>query len=172
MSEQSDTITIRVPKSLKEQLENTSKKNQVTLNNLINQVLYRIMNWDSQLYKMGWLQFEPSTVKQMMNCLTEKDMEEIAVSSKKGVSKAIEFLYGDTSVDHLAEFVDSWLTSANMPFRHTENTESHNFLVIHELGKNWSVFANKIVTGIAEDLGHTVIKYENKEDSYSTILKK
>ena len=172
MSEPTDTITIRVPKSLKEQLESISKKNQVTLNNFINQILYRIMNWDAQLYKMGWLQFEPSTVKQMMKFLTEQDMEKIAASSKKGVIKAIEFLYGDTSVDHLAEFVDSWLTSANLPFRHTENTESHNFLVIHELGKNWSIFANKIVVGVAKDLGHIVINYENKEDSYSTILKK
>lgn len=172
MSDSSDTITIRVPKSLKEQLENTSKKNQVTLNNLINQILYRRMNWDSQLNKMGWMQFEPSTVKQIMTHLTEENMEEIAASSIKGVSKAIEFLYGDTTVDHVAEFVDSWLTATNMPFRHTEDIECHRFLVTHELGKNWSVFANKVVVGLAEELGHTVIKFENKEESYSTVIKK
>ena len=172
MPDSSDTITIRVPKSLKEQLENSIKKDQVTLNNLINQILYRRMNWDLQLNKMGWLQFEPSTVKQIMSHLTEGDMEEIAVSSIKGVAKAIEFLYWDTNIYHVVEFMDSWLTATNMPFRHTEDLESHRFLVAHELGINWSIFANKILVGLAEELGHKVIKFENKEESYSTTLKK
>ena len=39
MSDPTEIITIRVPKSLKEQLEKTSKKNQLTLNTLINQIL-------------------------------------------------------------------------------------------------------------------------------------
>ena len=130
------------------------------------------MNWDSQLNKMGWMQFEPSTVKQIMKHLSLENMEEIAESSIKGVAKAIEFLYGDTSVEHVAEFVDSWLTASDMPFRHTEDSESHRFLVTHELGKNWSIFCNMIVVGVTEQLGHAIIKFENKEESYLTIIKK
>jgi len=38
-SEPTDTITIRVPKALKEKLEKKIKENQVTLNLLINQIL-------------------------------------------------------------------------------------------------------------------------------------
>ena len=172
MSEITDTITIRVPKSLKEQLEKTSKKNQLTLNNLVNQILYQRMHWDAQLNKMGWLQFEPTVVKEIMKKLTEDSIEEIAEGSKKGIAKAVQFVYGDTSVEHFVEFVDSWLTATNLPFRHTEDLESHRFLVTHELGKKWSIFANKCVVGTAEDLGHTVIKFENNEDSYTTIIKK
>jgi len=172
MSENTDTITIRVPKSLKEQLEKTSKKSQLTLNNLINQILYQRMHWDAQLNKMGWLQFEPTVVKQIMKKLTEEEIEDIAERSKRGVAKAIQFVYGDTSVEHVVEFIDSWLSATNMPFRHTEDLESHQFLVTHELGKKWSTFVNKCIVGFTEDLGHTVIKFENNEDSYTTIIKK
>ena len=172
MSEQTDTITIRVPKSLKEQLEKTSKKNQITLNNLINQILFQRMHWDEQLNKMGWLQFEPSTVKQLIKFLSEVEMDEIVSKSKKGVARAIEFLYGDTTVDHVAEFIDSWLTVTNMPFKHTEDIDSHKFLVTHELGRNWSVFANKAVIGFTTELGHKILGFENKEDSYSITIQK
>lgn len=172
MSEQTDTITIRVPKSLKDQLEKTSKKNQLTLNNLINQILNQRMHWDEQLNKMGWLQFEPSTVKLLMTKISEKEMDEIVESSKKGVVKAIEFVYGNTSVEHVVSFIDSWLTATNLPFRHTEDTESHKFLVTHDLGKNWSIFANKAVIAFTEELGYKILGFENKDDSYSTIIKK
>ena len=172
MSEQTDTITIRVPKTLKEQLERTSKKNHVTLNNLINQILFQRMHWDEQLNQMGWLQFEPSTVKHLIKFLAEDEMEEIVDNSKKGVVKTIEFLYGDTSVDHVAEFIDSWLTVTNMPFKHTEDEQSHKFLVTHDLGKNWSIFANKAVIGLTIESGHKILGFENKEDSYTTIIEK
>ena len=172
MSEQTDTITIRVPKSLKEQLEKTSKKNQSTLNNLVNQILIQRMHWDEQLNKMGWLQFEPSTVKLLIQKISEKDMDEIILSSKKGVMKAIEFIYGDTKVEHVVSFIDSWLTATNLPFRHTEDKESHKFLVTHNLGLNWSIFANKTVIAFTEELGHKIISFENKEDSYTTVIGK
>jgi len=172
MSEPTDTVTIRVPKSLKEQLEKASKKNQVTLNNLVNQILFQRMHWDEQLNKMGWLQFEPNTVKQLIKYLSEDEMDEIVNKSKKGVAKTIKFLYGDTSVDHVAEFIDSWLTATNMPFKHTEDNQSHKFLVTHDLGKNWSIFANKAVIGFTTEIGHKILSFENKEDSYTTIIQK
>ena len=172
MSEPTDTITIRVPKSLKEQLEKTSQKNQSTLNNLINQILNQRMQWDEQLNKMGWLQFEPSTVKQIIEKISEEDMDEIVTSSKKGVMRAIEFIYGDTKVENVTKFIDSWLTATNLPFKHTENEDSHKFLVTHDLGLNWSIFCNKVVIAFTEALGHKIISFENKEDSYSTVIRK
>ena len=172
MSDSTETITIRVSKSLKTQLEKTSNKTKVTLNGLINQILTQRMLWDQQLNKMGWMQFEPTTVKRIMTHLNEDQINDVVESSRKGVVKAIEFIYGDTKIEHVVDFIDSWLTASNLPFRHTENSEEHQFFVTHELGKNWSILANKSIVAFVEDLGHTVKKIENKEDSYSTIIKK
>lgn len=55
MPEATDTITIRVPISLKEKLEDTSKQNQLTLNLFINQILTQKFHWDEHVSKMGWL---------------------------------------------------------------------------------------------------------------------
>jgi len=45
-------------------------------------------------------------------------------------------------------------------------------LVTHDLGLNWSIFANKFVIAFTESLGHKIISFENKEDSYSTVIGK
>ena len=172
MSDSTDIITIRVPKSLKEQLEKTSKKNQLNLNTLINQILSKKMHWDEQLTKLGWLPFDPSTIRKILNYLTEEEITEVSKLSQQKVIKGIKFIYGDTSLQNIADFIDAWLNDANMVFRHTEDSESHKFLVHHELGKNWSIFVNKVVSGFVKELGYLLTDLSEKEDSYSFTISK
>lgn len=172
MSEPTDTITIRVPKSLKEKLENISEKNQVNLNLLINQILNKNVQWNEHITKMGWLQFNPSTVKEIFNFLEEKDIESLAKSTKMDVINGIKFIYGDTNLKHTIEFMESWLSSTNTPFRNTEDSESHKFIVNHNIGKKWSTFAIKITEEFVTELGYRVTELHADTDHYSfTILK-
>ncbi|MGD8299477.1 MAG: hypothetical protein PVG77_02075 [Nitrosopumilaceae archaeon] len=172
MTESTDIITIRVPKSLKERLEKSSKKNQVSLNTLINQILTKKMNWDEQLTKLGWLSFDPSTIRAILNYLTEEEIAEVSETTKEKVIKGIKFIYGDSSLQNVADFIDAWLSDANMIFRHTENSESHQFLIHHELGINWSIFVNNVVVGFVKELGYQATNLHEKEDSYSFTISK
>jgi len=172
MSEPTDTITIRVPKSLKNKLEEMSKKSQVTLNLLINQVLSKNIQWDEHITKMGWLQLNPSTVREIFKYLSEEEIIKLAKSVKGDVINGIKFIYGDTSLPHTVEFMDSWLSATNTPFRHTEDSESHKFMVNHIIGKNWSIFAIKISEEFVTELGYSITDLHADTDSYSfTILK-
>ncbi len=172
MSDPTDTITIRVPKSLKSRLEEISKKNQVNLNLLINQMLTKNVHWDEHITKMGWLQFDPSTVRAIFNFLTEEEITQLAKSIKRDIINGIKFIYGDTSLQHTVEFMDSWLSSTNIPFRHTEDSESHKFMVNHTLGKNWSTFAIKVSEEFVTEIGYTITNLHANTDSYSfTIIK-
>ena len=172
MSEPTEVITIRVPKSLKSKLETLSKKNQVNLNLLINQILTKNVHWDEHITDMGWLQFNPTTVKEIFNYLKDEEITNLARSTKTDVINGIKFIYGDTSLEHSIEFMDSWLSATNTPFRHTKDTKSHNFIVHHKVGKNWSKFAIKITEEFITDLGYTVKDLHANTDSYSfTIIK-
>ena len=172
MSESTDTITIRVPKLLKEQLEKTSKKNQVNLNLLINQILTKKMHWDEQLTKLGWLPMDPFTVKEIIHYLTDEAIIEISKNSSEKVIKGILFIYGDTSLSHVVEFIDSWLDTANMTFRHTEDSQSHKFLVHHDLGRNWSLLSSKVIDGFITKSGYKISDPIEKDDSYSFTISK
>ena len=172
MSEPTDTVTIRVPKSLKNKLEEMSKKNQVNLNLLINQILTKNVQWDEHITKMGWLQFNPSTVREIFNYLTEEEITELAKTIKGDIINGIKFIYGDSSLQHTVEFMDSWLSATNTPFRHTEDSESHKFMVNHVIGKNWSTFATKVSEEFVTNLGFKITDIHANTDSYSfTIIK-
>lgn len=172
MSEPTDTVTIRVPKSLKNNLEKMSEKNQVNLNLLINQILTKNTQWDEHLAKMGWLQFDPSTVQKIFTYLDEKQISELAESIKRDIVNGIKFIYGDSSLQHTIEFMQTWLNSTNIPFRYSEDSKSHKFFVTHILGKNWSTFAIKVSEEFISELGYKITDMHANTDSYSySILK-
>ena len=172
MAESTGIITIRVPKSLKSKLENMSRKNQVNLNLLINQILTKNVQWDEHITNMGWLQFNPSTVKEIFNYLDEDEIANLAKATKTDVINGIKFIYGDTNLQHSIEFIDSWLRATNIPFRHTEDTKSHKFIIRHNIGKNWSSFAIKITEEFMEEIGHNVKDLYADVDSYSFAIVK
>ena len=172
MAEPTDTITVRVPKSLKEKLEQVSKKNQVNLNLLINQILSKNIQWDEHITKMGWLQFEPSTIKEIFNHLNENEINEIAASIKKDVINAIKFIYGDTTLENIVDFIEMWLKSTNTPFRHSEDEKTHKFLIKHNIGKNWSTFAIKVSEEFINEMGFKVESTSVETDSYSFAILK
>ena len=172
MSEPTDTVTIRVPKSLKSKLEEMSKKNQINLNLLINQILTKNVEWDEHITKMGWLQFNPSTVQKIFNYLDEHEINELAKSIKHDIINGIKFIYGDTSKEHTLEFMDSWLNATNTPFRHTEDSESHKFMVNHIIGKKWSIFAIRVSEEFVKELGYSITNLHANTDSYSFTIGK
>ncbi len=165
--EPTDTITIRVPKTLKEKLEKKTKENKITLNLLINQILTKNLNWDEYMTTMGWLQFNPSTVKEIFKSLDEKKITEIIKSITFEIIDAIKFIYGDVNLNSVIDFLDTWHRSANIPFRRIENGSSHQYIINHKLGKNWSIFESKTIERFFGELGFKVIISQTRTDSCS-----
>lgn len=172
MSKPTDTITIRVPNKLKTELEEICKKEKINLNLLINQILEKSVNWDTHLSKMGWVTFQPSTVREIMSYLTKKEMESIASKISSDVLSSINFLYGDTKLENLIKFIESWLQSANSPYRYSETKTSHEFIVDHSMGKNWSEFAIIVLKDFVGKVGHRIRDTEIKENQYSYKIEK
>ncbi len=172
MSKPTDTITIRVPGDLKTHLDAICKREKINMNLLINQILEKSVYWDTHLSKMGWVTFQPSVVNQLMNCISRKEMEEIASKISGDIVNSIKFLYGDNSFESLIKFFESWLQSTNSPYRHDESTNHHKFIVDHKLGKNWSEFAVLSSTAIVEKLGFKIGLSEINENQYSYVIEK
>lgn len=167
MSESSDTITIRVPKSIKEKLEVLSTKNHMNLNLLINHILIKNVQWDEHLTQMGWLQFEPSTVKEIFKHLDEMEINEIASSIQNNIISALNFIYGKATLENIIDFIEMWMKSTNTPFRHIEDEKTHKFIIRHNIGKNWSSFAIKVCEKFIPKLGFKVENTYVKNDTYS-----
>jgi hypothetical protein len=173
MQEDTDIITIRVPKSLKDKLEDRSKKQDHTLNLTINKILAKEVEWDDYLAEMRWLQFDPNTIRVIFSHLNEEQIKEIAKQIKHDVISAVKFIYEHPTLENTIDFIKSWLKSANMSFRHTSDENIHKFVVNHELGKNWSLFAISVTDEFLTELGfkQTTTAIESKTYRFDVSIK-
>jgi len=173
MQEDTEIITIRVPKSLKDKLEDKSKKQERTLSLTINKILEKEVEWDEYLTEMRWLQFDPNTIRLIFSYLNEEQVKEIAIQIKHDVISSIKFIYENPTLENSIDFIKSWLKSANMSFRHTNNENTHTFVVNHDLGKKWSLFAISVTNEFLTELGfkQTNTTIENKTYRFNVSSK-
>lgn len=121
---------------------------------------------------MGWLQFNPLTVREIFKSLDEKKMTKISKAITFEIIDAIKFIYGDVSLNSVIDFIDAWHHSANIPFRRIEHGDSHQYMITHKLGKNWSIFQSKTIERFLSEMGFKVTISQIRNDSCSfSILK-
>lgn len=173
MQEDTDIITIRVPKSLKNKLEERSKKQDHALNLTINKILAKEIEWDEYLAEMRWLQFDPNTIRVIFSHLNEDQIRDTSKQIRHDVVSAIKFIYEHPTLENTVDFIKSWLKSANMSFRYTSDENIHKFVVTHELGKNWSLFATLVTDEFLSELDfkQTNTTIENKTYRFDVSIK-
>ena len=164
MPDQTEIITIRVPKFLKNSLEERSKKHGVPLNLTINKILTKDVEWDEHITEMRWVYFDPATIREIFSHLNESQIKDIAKQTKHVVISAIKFIYEHPTLENTVDFIESWFKGSNTSFRHIKNKNSHKFIVNHDMGKNWSIFAIMTTNEFLSELGfiQTNTSVENK----------
>ena len=166
MVEETEVITIRVPIALKMKLEEKAKKEQQTLNSTINKLLFKEFNWDEYTSDLGWMQFDPSVIREIFSHLNEEQITKIAEQSKKVIISNIRFIYEYPTLDNSIEFITSWLKSSKMSYRLVKNGH-YKLTVSHDLGKNWSIFANLLTKKWFEELGFRFGTHMEEVKNYS-----
>jgi hypothetical protein len=72
-------ITFRIPSSSVNQLREESKKKQVSLNTLVNQILKDHLGWHTHAAQAGFFYVPRSTLSAVLDKLTEEEISELAV---------------------------------------------------------------------------------------------
>ena len=72
-------ITFRIPSSSVNQLREESKKKQVSLNTLVNQILKEHLDWHIYAAQAGFFHIPRSTMSKILDKLTEEEISELAI---------------------------------------------------------------------------------------------
>ena len=166
MQEDTEIITIRVPKSLKSKLEEKSKKQEQALNFTINKILAKELQWDEYTSDMRWLAFDPAVVREIFSHLNEEQIRQIAKQVKGTIISSIKFIYEYPTIENTIDFIESWCKASNLSYRLTKN-DHYKLIVNHDMGKNWSLFAILLTGEFCSDLGFTCTNTMVESKSYS-----
>jgi hypothetical protein len=146
-------ITFRIPSSSINRLREESKKKQVSLNTLVNQVLKDHLDWHTYAAQARMFHVPRSTFSRLIDNLTEEELSKHAVTIVKKDLVDIElFLRGEFTLLSFLNILENWSRVSSIPYKHEMNNGVHSFIIQHDMGKKFSFLIKELYRYILEEM--------------------
>jgi hypothetical protein len=145
-------ITFRIPSSSINQLREESKKKQVSLNALVNQIIREHLDWHTYAAPAGYYYVPRSTMSLVLNKLSEDEISEIASIIAKRIMDTGLLLRGEFTLSSFLNILENWSRISSFAYKHAVANEIHNFIIQHDMGSNYSFFVKEIFQYIFQEI--------------------
>lgn len=165
--ERTKGVTFRIPEKIIKKLDTYSKKKQISVNTLANQIFRNFIEWDSLAVDAGWMVFPKPALKELIDKTSEKELELIA-KHKAEYHKDIRFLMlGTNDIEGFLAILRQKSQKSGFAFTETKNENGRiHFVIQHDLGEKWSYFNKILYVNMINDLGYKV----NVETTKNTLV--
>lgn len=152
-------ITFRIPSSSINQLREESKKKQVSLNTLVNQILKDHLDWHTYAAQARMFHVPRSTFSRIVDHLTEEELSKHAVIiAKKDFVDIGLLLKGEFTLPSFLNILKNWSRISSFPYKYEVNNDVHNFIIQHDMGRNFSFLVKELYRYVLEEM------FERKSD--------
>jgi hypothetical protein len=146
-------ITFRIPSSSINQLREESKKKHMSLNTLVNQILKDHLDWHAYAAQAKMFHIPRSTFSRLVDNLTEEELSKFAVTiAKKEYVDMGLLLRGEFSLPSFLIILENWSRISSIPYKHEINNGVHNFILQHDMGRNFSFLVKELYRYIFEEM--------------------
>lgn len=146
-------ITFRIPSSSINQLREESKKKQVSLNTLINQILKEHLDWHTNAAQARLFHVPRSFFSRIIDKLTDEELSELAVTNaKKDFVDIGLLLRGEFTLPSFLNILENWSRVSSFPYKHEINNDVHIFIIQHDMGRNFSFLIKELYRYILEEM--------------------
>ena len=144
-------ITFRIPSSSITQLREESKKKQVSLNTLVNQIIKDHLDWHANAALAGFFYVPRPTFSRLVDHLTEKEISELAsIIAKRDMDIGL-LLRGEYTLSTFLNILENYSRISSFAYKHEVANEVHNFIIQHDMGRNYSFFVKEIFQDIFQE---------------------
>jgi hypothetical protein len=142
----SENISFRFHKEQLDQLRQEAKEKRISLNTLASQIIDSYLNFTSSASKAGAVPVSRATIVVLLDGYSEDQIKAMAqrIVNMSGEDSVLMF-QGRYDFEALLQSFESWIKAVDFPYRHTRTTDMnrtrHTFVVQHDMGRKYSVFA-------------------------------
>lgn len=154
---QTTVITIRIPNSVKTELQSDSETNHITLNANITKILIQHIERDRFIRDTEFICTNRLFLKQLFSITDLEDIEKIARKyCADNLKTTIVYMHGELNYNTFLQTLESWLRISGISFRRIENNDNVRYIVHHGLGKKWSHYLLAAMQTVAQEIGYEV----------------
>ena len=165
---ESETITLRIDKSLLNDLRRESEHNQNSINVLINQILKKYLRWYKPAKKAGIGFFPKVFMNKVLANLTEYQVINTTEEFCKNNLFELSNMLGIKTT--LSSFMDgycSWLEESGINYRIDTFDDVDTYVIQFDMGRNWSLYTIKALEFVFD---HYNIKNMQCEMTDNTVI--
>ncbi len=161
-----DKITsIRINNQNLSRLRDEAKKDGITLNQLLNQIISDYLQWDMTATKAGWIVVLADVLRRLFNELDDKTLYKIAVITADIAKDARLVMTGGNTVEGFFSILRNRLRKSGINYIESTEKGMRKFIIHHNMGKKWSYFYKTQHERMLHNLG-----YQSKLDFTENTL--
>ena len=153
------TMTFRMDDDLLVLLRKESEKKEISLNNLVNQILRQYIRWNLFQSRVGMIPLAKPVLCAIFDKMSESDINDLALNvGKDAIHDIVLFMEGRVDVDSFLSWFELRMKNSFVEVNYVENATTRTFVMKHELGYNWSLYHEKLLTAIFNEIFNMPIK--------------
>ena len=153
MKRENRSITFRIGNNIFGGLSDESKRKQMSLNTLVNQILQEHLDWHTDAAKAGQVPIAKGLITSLMNRLDDKEIIKFAKESISVPKETVLLLRTEFTVQKAIEVYESWIRAAGFPYTMNVNGSEYRIVVQHDMGTKWSLFLSELSKNVYQSLG-------------------
>jgi len=156
MEEKNTSVTFRFPTKEYKTLKKIAKNEKISLNALVNNMISRFLQWDMIVQKAGWIVFHKNTMKEILQCVDDDKLKEIAERAAEYLKDITLLMSGTTDLESCLEVLRNKTMNSGFVIMESEHENNRRIVFHHGMGRKWSSFFKTHYEKMLEDLGHPV----------------
>lgn len=146
-------MSFRLDIDVLDKLRKEADSQGISLNVLTNKILSRFTEWGMFEPKVGMVPVAKPILNALFQKLSEK--ETIDLANKIGqsiVSDIATFMKGTMDTESFISWFETRMNMSAFEMNHKETTDSHSYVIKHDLGYNWSLYHKTVLELIFRDI--------------------
>ncbi|QLH08282.1 hypothetical protein DSQ19_01195 [Candidatus Nitrosotenuis sp. DW1] len=142
------SITYRLPAKLVDELETEAMQKDISQNVLVRQILEKYIKWDRFADKIGMIPIPRGILETLGEEMTGEDIDGVIQVMAPLIKESVMFMKGKYDLKRCIETFEDYMRASGMNSDHRIEGALHHFIIQHELGMKWSLFAEQLLKEI------------------------
>jgi len=162
-----EKFSISLSRDALERLREAAKKENVSVNSLINKTLENYAIWN--LHNIEFIPVRKALLVKFLDKFTHEEIESVAESMARMNKDTVLRLTSKYDVPAMMNTFDEWLRMTGFPYSYEVDGSVHRFIVLHDLGSKWSLYLTKLASSTLNQFG-MIPKYEYTDKILSITI--
>ena len=155
-----ETTTFRLNPSIIENIRYEAENRMISLNDMMNQILKRFIEWNQFEPISGMVHIPKPVVSELFKKKSNEEITKMAESfGKTAVFNSVLLMKGKINLQTFLNWVEEEMSNHSLHVRHNNENGFHKYLIKHDLGFKFSLYYKSIINSIFNEYFKAKIEF-------------